>query len=95
MEDEKICDICGMPIHTHIIQEGSRKHVTSYYLMYDNRDCKEHGVSKCSDPLCENNHGYGIGQCGQHKPIPDIVKRRMKKVDDYVEKLRKQRKDVW
>jgi len=61
-ETPPICKICGKPIHKHIIQEGARFHVTSYKLVV--RDSAEHAIVRCSDPLCEHNHGDGVGGCG-------------------------------
>lgn len=62
MENEKICEICGKPIYKHTFKEGARDHVLSYLGVI--RKGKQHGVTRCSDPFCEYNHGTGILKCG-------------------------------
>lgn len=47
------CDLCGKEMVKHIIKEGARYHVTSWYKG------KNGALSHCSEPDCEHNHGYG------------------------------------
>lgn len=50
---KKICRYCGEEMIEHIIKEGARYHITSYYKG------KNGALSHCSESKCENNHGPG------------------------------------
>ena len=45
------CVYCGKPMVKHIVKEGARYHVTSWYRG------KNGALSHCSEPDCEKNHG--------------------------------------
>ena len=48
-----ICPHCGKPMVKHILKEGARYHVISWYKG------KNGAFSHCSEPDCEENHGPG------------------------------------
>ena len=47
------CPYCGKEMVRHIIEEGARYHVTSWYRGPNG------ALSHCSEHNCENNHGPG------------------------------------
>jgi hypothetical protein len=65
-DDPMICRHCGKKMVKHIIKEGARYHVTSWYR-------GENGaMSHCSEKDCENNHGVGHcvpGKRDSHEPV--------------------------
>ena len=50
-ESAGICPHCGKPMVKHILKEGARYHVISWYRG------KNGAFSHCSEPDCEENHG--------------------------------------
>jgi hypothetical protein len=71
MRETGKCELCGKPMVKHIIKEGARYHVTSWH------GSENGATSHCSEPDCENNHGYG--HC---VPFTDEMKhnRRMQRI---------------
>ena len=63
---EMICPYCGKPMVKHIVQEGARFHVISWY------ESTNGALSHCSEKDCENNHGEGY--C---VPYSEEMKRKM------------------
>ncbi len=52
------CSCCGEQIQKHIICEGARWHVHSYFGTWDGEVGRV-----CSEKNCEDNHGKG--KCGR------------------------------
>ena len=52
-ESDGTCPHCGKPMVKHILKEGARYHVISWY------GSKNGATSHCSEPDCEKNHGPG------------------------------------
>jgi len=73
------CPYCGDIMVKHIIKEGARYHVTSWYKG------KNGATSHCSEPTCENNHGPGHcipledNDLAQIQ-LPDKLKKRLRNI---------------
>jgi len=56
------CHHCHKRVQKHIHCDGARFHVHSWYGVVD-KFGKTHGVERCSETNCEDNHG--LGKCVQ------------------------------
>lgn len=60
------CPLCGEEMVKHIIKEGARYHVYSYFLCMD--QFGNFAKTTYSTKNCEDNHGYG--RCVPRKEAP-------------------------
>jgi hypothetical protein len=74
------CPYCKEKMVKHIIKEGARYHVTSYYKG------KNGALSHCSNPCCEHNHGPGhcvpYNSNPNHELLFEVRMRKIFKVED-------------
>jgi len=54
-----VCEHCGKQMVSHIVKDGARYHVLSYFQVYEAGSGRRETFSQCSEPNCEYNHGPG------------------------------------
>ena len=82
------CPYCGKEMVKHIIKEGARYHVTSWYKGGNGR------LSHCSEPNCEDNHGPGRCAPLDADPFHGLSHvERLKKIFENFEEKNKSKKE--